>query len=71
MVMSRTYRIYNVDRRFPGFDKRRNFNSFWYRHDRVEVRKQSNQDFRYREKLYFEKFGDHLVKSKDRGWRTW
>ena len=70
-VMSRTYRIYNVDKRFPGFDKYRKFNPFWYRHDSVEVRKHSNRDFRHKEKQYFERFGECLVRSKDRGWRTW
>lgn len=69
--MSRTYRVYNVDRRFPGFDKYRRSNPFWYRHDSVGVRKHSNQDFRYKEKQYFKRFGECLVKSKDRGWRTW
>ena len=57
----RTYRVYNVDRRFPGFDKYRKFNPFWYRHDSVEVRKQSNRDFRHKEKQYFERFGECLV----------
>ena len=67
-MMSRTYRVYNVDRRFPGFD---NLTPFWYRHDSVEVRKHSNRDFRHKEKQYFERFGECLVRSKDRGWRTW
>lgn len=69
--MSRTYRIYNINTKFPKFDKYRKYNPFWWRHDKAEVRRQSNQDFRYREKQYFRKFKDHLIKCKDRGWRTW
>ena len=49
----------------------RKYNPFWYNHDSPEVRRQSNQDFRYREKIYFKKHLEHLIKTKDRGWRTW
>lgn len=69
--MSRTYRIYNKNKNFPKYDKYRTLNPFWYRHDNASVRKQSNQDFRYSEKIYFKKWGEHLIKTKDRGWRTW
>ena len=69
--MSKTYRIYSKNSKFPKFSKYRKYNPFWYNHDSSKVRKQSNQDFRYREKLYFKKYSEHLIKTKDRGWRTW
>jgi len=69
--MTRTFRIYNTNKRFPKYDKYRDYNPFWYLHDNTKERRQSNQDFRYREKAYFKKFGEILVKHKDRGWRTW
>jgi hypothetical protein len=69
--MSKTYRIYSKNSKFPKFSKYRKYNPFWYNHDSPEVRRQSNQDFRYREKIYFKKYLEHLIKTKDRGWRTW
>jgi len=69
--MSRTYRIYNRNTKFPKFSKYRKYNPFWYTHDNTKERRQSNQDFRYREKIYFKKYHETLIKNKDRGWRTW
>lgn len=71
LPMSRTHRIYNTDSRFPKYSPTRTYNPFWYTHDNTKERRQSNQDFRYREKIYFKKYHETLIKNKDRGWRTW
>jgi len=44
------------------------FNKYWMNHDPVWYRKNLNRKFRHKEKWFFERFGETLVKTKNRGW---
>lgn len=44
------------------------FNRYWFKHDPAWYRRELNRSFRHREKQYFERFGETLVKTKNRGW---
>ena len=47
------------------------FNRYWARHAPSWCRRITNRHFRHSEKQFFAKFGENLVKTKDRGCDYW
>ena len=50
--------------------RRSNWNRY-FRHPPKWWRKKESKKFRSKEKQYFKRFQEILVKSKDRGWTFW